>query len=147
MTLAGTTFTEVQPTVSPDGRWLAYSSTENGRYEIFVVPFPEAGSAKWPVSVGGGLEPSWSASGTELFYRNGRAELVAVSVEAQSTFVVGAETVLFSAGDYMSSGVRRQYGVSPDGERFLFIRPLGGLERRLILIQNFSEELRTRVPR
>jgi serine/threonine-protein kinase len=145
VTLAGTPFTEVQPAVSPDGRWMAYSSTENGRYEVFVVPFPDTGTAKWQVSVSGGVEPSWSRAGSELFYRNGRGELIAVSFQAESTFRVDAETVLFPISDYVGSIVRRQYDVTPDGQRFLFIRPLGGLERRLILVQNFSEELRARV--
>jgi hypothetical protein len=68
-----------------------------------------------------------------------------VSFQAESTFRVDAETVLFPISDYVGSIVRRQYDVTPDGQRFLFIRPLGGLERRLILVQNFSEELRARV--
>ncbi len=43
-------FTEVSPALSPDGRWLAYSSNEIGEYEIYVVPLPNTGAAKWAVS-------------------------------------------------------------------------------------------------
>jgi serine/threonine-protein kinase len=65
-------FTELAPAVSPEGRWMAYSSTETGGTEVFAVPFPNAGDAKWLVSVGGGTEPLWSRDGRELFYRNGQ---------------------------------------------------------------------------
>ena len=69
--LVTTEFGEDQATLSPDGRWLAYASNETGREKIYVVPFPNAGDAKWPVSTSGGREPLWSHSGRELFYRNG----------------------------------------------------------------------------
>ena len=52
-----TAFTEMSPALSPNGRWLAYSSNESGEYEIYVVPFPNAGAAKWAISAGGGTEP------------------------------------------------------------------------------------------
>ena len=60
--------TEIEPTVSPDGRWLAYASNESGQPEVYVRPFPDAGSARWQVSVAGGRDPMWSHSGKELFY-------------------------------------------------------------------------------
>ncbi len=53
------------PTVSPDGRWLAYASDESGRFEIYVRPFPDTRTAKRQVSVAGGTEPRWSRDGRE----------------------------------------------------------------------------------
>lgn len=130
-------FSERTPEISPDGRWLAYSSSETGRSEIVVVSFPNAGEARWPVSVGGGAEPLWSRDGRELFYRNGRRELVSIRVETHGTFSIGATSVVFPDRDYLSLGFRRQYDVTPDGQRFLMIRPVGsGRERRLILVRN-----------
>jgi len=96
-------FTETEPAISPTGKWMAYASNETGRTEVFVVPFPNTGDARWLVSVG----------------------------------------VLFSDVDYLRSTVRRQYEVSPDGERFVMIRPVGaGREIQLILVHSFFEELR-----
>jgi serine/threonine-protein kinase len=143
--LVATGFTELVPAFSPDGRWLAYSSAETGRLEIFVVPFPNTGDAKWPVSLRGGSEPLWSRDGREIFYRNGQGEMVAVSVETTPAFSVGSTSVLFSDAGYRRASARRQYDVAPDGQRFLMIRRVGGeTESRLILVQNVFAELRSR---
>ena len=69
--LVSTKFDEGAPVISPDGRWLAYTSNESGQYEVFVVPFPNTGATKWAVSSHGGTEARWSHSGRELFYRDG----------------------------------------------------------------------------
>ena len=97
------------PTFSPNGRWMAYSSSESGRSEIVVVPFPNTGDAKWPVSIDGGVEPWWSRDGREIFYRNSKQELVSARVEAEATFTVGTTTALFADGDYLRIGLRQQY--------------------------------------
>ena len=60
---------ESAPQFSPDGRWIAYDSTESGRTEIYVRPFPGLGG-KWQISTEGGAEPVWNPKGKELFYRN-----------------------------------------------------------------------------
>ena len=58
-----TEFGARSPTLSPDGRWLAYVSNEAGREEIYVRPFPDADSGRWLVSTDGGVEPVWAHSG------------------------------------------------------------------------------------
>ncbi len=78
--------TEVDPTVSPDGRWIAYASDESGISEIYVRPFPDAASARWQVSPAGGSDPVWSHSGREIFYKSGRNELVTVAVAPGASF-------------------------------------------------------------
>ena len=67
---------EVDPAVSPDGRWLAYASNESGTAQVYVRPFPDAGSARWQVSTAGGVSPVWSHSGKELFYRSTQEQLM-----------------------------------------------------------------------
>jgi Tol biopolymer transport system component len=62
-----TPFDEREPAFSPGGRWIAHTSSESGRYEVYVRPFPGPGG-KWQISTGGGLLPIWSRNGRELFY-------------------------------------------------------------------------------
>jgi serine/threonine-protein kinase len=145
--LAASPFTETSPAFSPNGRWMAYTSSETGRNEIFVVPFPNTGDAKWPVSVGGGSEPTWSRDGRELFYRSGAREMVALRVETEGRFSTGATTVLFSDADYQRNPTVRQYDVSADGQRLHMIRRAdAGFESQAILVQGFSAELARLVP-
>src|SRR4029453_8678885 len=68
-------FAEDQPMFSPDGRWLAYASTESGQYEVYVRPFPGPGG-KWQISTNGGVYPTWSRTRHELLYRNGQQIMV-----------------------------------------------------------------------
>jgi serine/threonine-protein kinase len=145
--IVATRFTELAPALSPNGRWLACSSTETGRNEVFVAPFPNAGDSKWPVSVGGGTEPLWSRDGREIFYRNGKGEMAAVRVETQAAFSMGATRVLFPDTNYLRLSAHRQYDATAAGERFILIRPVGaGRASRLILVQNFLEELKRIAP-
>jgi serine/threonine-protein kinase len=136
MPIVASRFSEFAPAISPNGRWMAYSTTETGRSEIVVVPFPNAGDSRWPVSVGGGSEPLWARDGTELFYRNGTDQLVSVRVQTTGAFSIGATSVLFSDADYTRWGTHRQYDVTPDGQRFILVRRVGGQEDRLILVRN-----------
>ena len=61
-------YVEIQPRISLDGRWMAFSSTESGKEEVYVCPFPEVNTGLWQVSIGGGDTPLWSPDGRELFY-------------------------------------------------------------------------------
>ena len=144
--LAATDFGARSPTLSPDGRWLAYVSNEAGREEIYVRPFPDADSGRWLVSPDGGVEPVWAHSGRELFYRNGANELVAVQVSAGSSFAWDSQVVLFSMDDYLPSNGAPMYDVSPDDQRFVMLRIGVGLgsDSELILVENWAEELRER---
>jgi serine/threonine-protein kinase len=142
--VVATAFTEISPTLSPNGRWLAYSSNESGKSEIYVVPFPNTRAGKWAISTAGGMEPLWSHRGRELFYRDASGNLVAVGVNANRIFSVGRSTVLFPAAGYTSLRFTPQYAVAPDDKRFLMIRPL---ETRspdnIIVVENWFEELKT----
>ncbi len=141
--LVATRFTESAPAISPNGRWLAYSSNEFGENEIYVVPFPNTGAAKWPVTTAGGTEPLWSHSGKELFYRDVAGNLVAVEVHSNPTFSVGPSTILFPARAYLSFDRGAQYSVAPDDKRFMMIRRVpGGVPDEMIIVDNWFEELK-----
>ena len=75
--LIGSEFFETSPAISPDGRWLAYTSLETAERQVYVRPFPEVNSGKWPVSAGMGSQPTWSSDGTD-----GAGTMMSVSVEA-----------------------------------------------------------------
>jgi serine/threonine-protein kinase len=145
--ILATRFTETGPAISPNSRWMAYVSTESGRNEVVVVPFPNASDSRWPVSVGGGVEPVWSRDGRELFYRNGKDELVSVRVETEGAFSMGTTSVLFAARDFLRWTTTAQYDVTRDG-RFIMIRPIGaGRPSRLILLRNVLGEIETAAPK
>jgi serine/threonine-protein kinase len=148
--LAGTQYREVAPALSPNGRFLAYSSNELGRDQVVVVPFPDVGGGRWLVSAGDGIEPVWSRDGRELFYRRGVAgDLVAVEVETASLFQRGGEQVLFPAGKYNAEPTHAQYDVAPDGQHFVMLRPLSAVashqELRMIQVLNWFTELEERL--
>jgi eukaryotic-like serine/threonine-protein kinase len=116
-------FAELHAKFSPDGRFVAYQSNESGRGEIYVQSFPVA-SGKWQVSTSGGSDSAWSADGKKLFYRAADQKLMAVDVEAGETFKAGIPQALFAAR--VQPGIaRNKYVVSGNGERFLFVAPLG----------------------
>ena len=122
-----TEFNELRCQFSPDGRWLAYSSDETSRYEIYVRPFagaPAGSGGKWQVSINGGSLPRWRRDGKELFYVAPDRKLMAVEVKANSgSFQAGVPKPLFDTRTDPSIGSRGGYDVSPDGRRFLISAP------------------------
>ena len=100
-----TEFVEALGSFSPDGRWIAYVSSESGNLEVYVRPFAPPGresstgapGGRWQVSKGGalGAAPLWRADGKELFYRSHSGALMAVDVSTSPTFQVGGVRRLF----------------------------------------------------
>ncbi len=105
---------------SPDEKWVAYSSNESGRWEIYVRSYPDA-TGKWQVSTEGGTQPRWRGDGKELFYLGPDAKLMAVSVGAGANFNPGAPVALFQAEprDMIATSELSAYDVTRDGQRFL----------------------------
>ena len=138
-----TPFAERNAVFSPDGHWLSYVSTESGRDEIYVQPFPGPGG-KWQISSEGGTEPVWARNGRELFFRNGD-KMMAVDIAAGPTFSAGKPRLVFQ-GQY-HTGDRPDYDVTPDGQRFLMIKD-GGEESagQINVVLNWFEELKRKVP-
>ena len=143
--LVATKFLETSPRLSPDGRWLAYMSDESGRFEVYVRPFPNTGSARWRISPAGGGNPIWSPSGREIFYKSGVGQLVAVRVRPGATLSVGSPQVLFPIDEFHTISQVRDYDVSPDGRRFVMIRQPKTPRADLIVVEGFFEDLRARV--
>jgi serine/threonine-protein kinase len=146
-------FNEDNGEISPNGNWLAYQSNESGRYEIYVRPFPDTGAGRWQVSTDGGTRPLWARKGQELFYLAATGALMSVRVTRGTTWITGTQTKLFDAHYYSGSALNagRTYDVSPDGRRFLMIKPSGGSDSDLtssmiVVVFNWLEELKARVP-
>jgi eukaryotic-like serine/threonine-protein kinase len=118
--VAQTADNETGGALSPDGRWLAYTSDVSGQFEIYVQSFL-GGSAKQQVSSGGGAGPRWRRDGTELFYYSGDGKLMAAPVRRGENFEVGAAVPLFEfrAGTARTTFASTPYAVTSDGERFL----------------------------
>ncbi len=129
--ILATEFTERLPAVSPDGKWMTYTSNESGRTEVFVRPFPGPG-AKVQVSVAGGDQPTWSPSGREIFYRDA-TKMVAAAVQLAPTFAVTSRTPLFT-DVFLKSGTL-EYDVLPDGG-FVMVRPSAASQ--LMVITNWQ---------
>jgi hypothetical protein len=133
-------FLEWQAAVSPDGGWLAYSSNESGRPEVYVRPFPNTQDRRWQVSVDGGEFPVWSRDGGELFFV-GAGELVAAAVTTTPTFAVTGRTPLFGVNPFYLGIGHALYDVSPDGRRFVMLRAGEGERYPAILIQNWLADV------
>ncbi len=130
-----------QPRVSPDGRWLAFVSSETGREEVYVRPLLGA-TGRVPVSIGGGGEPLWAPDGRRLFYRAG-ARMMAARIATAPALAVTARDTLFT-GPYMTDPWHPNYDVLPDGRGFVMVRPVEE-NRQLVLVLGWTGELARRL--
>ena len=144
---------ERTPQFSPDGRWIAYVSNDSGQNEVFVRAFQ--GTGRWPVSVAGGLTPTWSRTKQELYYetanigQGGRIMVVAYSTEGDVFQPHKAE--LLTPERHETRGPNRMFDLHPDGTRFAlapFEQTTGGLRRNHVtFLFNYFDELRRIAPR
>ncbi len=147
---------EMTPSISPDGRWLAYVSNEGIRYEVYVRPFPDVDKGQWKVSTNGGSNPLWSRDGRELFYW-GDNGLMAVAVETAPAFKAGSPKVILRRAPGTSFYMGHRYvpwDIHPDGKRFLMLKPAETSDResaaeaprKINIVVNWFEELKQKVP-
>lgn len=144
-----TKFQEGSAKFCPDGKWLAFSSNESGRPEIFVQAYPSG--PRIQISTDGGTDPVWARNGRELFYRNGNMMMV-VDVTLQP-FRPGKPRILWE-GDYAhglssfcgpAGPSSSNYDVTPDGQRFLMVKEQESAElvsTRVHVVLHWPEELK-----
>ena len=145
-TLIATSFAEYRPELSPDGRWLAYTSEESGQSEIYVRPYPDVEAGRWQVSTNYGNEPQWSADSSTLFFI-GFNSMMATRVTPGSTFEFATPEPLFSRASYaLLDEEPRRYSVSGDQLLMLRIPNSGSGNGEIVIVQNFVEELKRLVP-
>jgi Tol biopolymer transport system component len=129
-----TEFEEGEGHFSPDGRWIAYTSNESGRFEVYVRSFsgsPGAVAGKWQVSPSGGSQPRWRRDGRELFFRAADGKLMAAPIASGAAFQAGNPAALFDTRDTSAPfdqdfNVKFDFDVGADGQRFLVAAPLAG---------------------
>ena len=131
-------FPQAAPSFSPDGKWLAYCSTESGEQKVYVVPFPGPGG-KTQVSPGGGYAPRWRKDGKELFYLSADNKIMSAEVKAEGgTFQVIAVKPLFETRVYRYNG---GYDVTGDGQKFIVAYEAGQPNAVITLVENWDVEL------
>jgi Tol biopolymer transport system component len=147
---------EAGPAFSPDGHWLAYAGSDAGGHrQIYVQSYPGPGG-KHQVSIDGGNEPLWnpdkSRQPMELFYRAGD-DMMAVDITTRDGFSQGKPHRLFSGAagfqPVMPNYVRANYDVSPDGQRFLMLQPVGQEDSPITeihVVLNWGEQLKQLAP-
>jgi serine/threonine-protein kinase len=133
----------IDPRISPDGRWVAYASDQSGRFEVYARPIDAPGAAR-QISSGGGDSPAWSTSGTEIFYRHG-ASLFAATIAPRPEFaVVKRDSLFVLPGDYSATtSSSYQYDVAPGGQ--ILVPRATGTREAPVVILNWTDEMRQRI--
>ncbi|MFL5495606.1 MAG: TolB family protein, partial [Gemmatimonadales bacterium] len=132
---------ETMPRISPDGRWIAFTTNESGRDEVVVQPFPGPGG-RVQVSAVGGTEPVWSRDGRRLFYR-GNGQLMAAVIRPGPAFTVAARDSLFADTYMYASNPHANYDVMPDGAHFIFLE--AAIAGEMIVVSNWASVMRARM--
>ncbi|HEX5385129.1 MAG TPA: protein kinase [Gemmatimonadales bacterium] len=147
--VAATPYSELHPALSPDGRWVAYTSDESGRNEVYVRPFPNSSAGRWQVSNGGGAEARWSPGGRELFYLDGAARVIAAEIATAPTFSVSSLHPLFDASGFLIDNFHQSFAVTPSGT-FLFRKARRTAEEAndgIVWVDNWFDDLRRKEAR
>jgi serine/threonine-protein kinase len=143
------------PALSPDGRWLAYSSDESGTNQIYVRAFPDKGG-KWQISNSGGIYPMWSRNGHELFFETTDSRIMVAPYTVKGDSFAADKPLMWS--DRKLAGVTarsaagsRNVTIAPDGKRFAALTPAAApgaeqAQNQVVFLLNFSDELHRRFP-
>jgi Tol biopolymer transport system component len=141
--LTASRFFERAPAVSPNGRWLAYTSGESraSQNDVYVLDLSDPEVVR-PVSVGGGREPVWRPDGRELFFRSANGDtLFSVSVTPGDQFVRGAVRRIWVREGFATNDFQANYDVHPDGQQFIFVRDLTRDVRQVHVVLNWFDQL------
>jgi Tol biopolymer transport system component len=145
--LEASRFNQSYGQVSPDGRWLAHTLNEGGRYEVYLRRLADPNGAKWQITKDGAIFPRWRDDGRELFYYAVDGRLTAVPIAGAIAPDVGPAVPLFEArmlnGPAIPIGFRQQYDVARDGQRFLLNVPIEeGTASSITVLTNVAGGLR-----
>ena len=145
----GTPFSEAQPTISPDGHWLAYQSDESGTQQVYVRPFPGPGG-RWQISAGGGKMPVWSRDGRELLFLSPDSYVMAVAYTAKGDSFTAGKPRVWTEVQLRTGGQGASFDIAPDGKRLAALlanlAETDKLPTHLTFLLNFLDELRRRAP-
>jgi serine/threonine-protein kinase len=135
---------------SPDGRWMAYSSTESGGYQVYVRAFPDKGG-KWQISNSGGANPMWSRAGHELFFETLDNHIMMATYTVKGDSLVADKPRLWSEKQLGGSATVKNIDLAPDGKRIAALMPAETAEAQksqshVIFLENFFDEVRRKVP-
>ena len=136
-------FVSTSARFSPDGHWIAYTSDESGRPEVYVIPFG-GGEGKWQISSAGGTQPMWRRDNKELFYWSAENTLVSVPIALKTGVVeLGASHPLFRLSNTVGTvGLAGPYDVTTDGQRFVVITTPQQASKPITLVTNWTAELK-----
>jgi Tol biopolymer transport system component/tRNA A-37 threonylcarbamoyl transferase component Bud32 len=139
---------ETRPAFSPDGRWVAYNSNENGGIEVYVRAAASSAGAggKWQISSGGGGTPVWSRTAPELYFSRAGQIMVSEYIVRGSSFEAGKPRVWSKQRLYQTAFTN--FDLAPDGKQFAIVPDASASppEVRVTMLLNFFDELRRRVP-
>jgi hypothetical protein len=130
---------ENEPHFSFDGKWIAYGSNKSGTWQVYVISFPALDQG-CQVSAGGGGQPRWRRDGKELYYLGPDGKMMAVDITAAPTLDCGPPRELFDTGLRMNPVVD-QYAVTPDGQRFLVLKPQEAAPAPLTVVLNWDADI------
>ena len=138
---------ERYPSLSPDGRWMAYSSTESGVFQVYVREFPDKGG-KWQISNGSGLYPVWSRGGRDLFFRTEDNQIMVASYAVKGDSFVADKPRVWS--EKRIAPIAANYDLAPDGKRIAALMPVETedgqrAQSHVIFLENFFDEVRRKV--
>ena len=134
---------EDSPSISPDGRWIAYVSDESGRREVYVRPLTGPGP-RVQISVDGGTEPVWGRSGREVFYRD-ETRMLSARVELEPEARVSRRDMLFPDTSFDRAREGAGYDVMPNDKELLMVRRSTGASSDPVVVVNWTEELKRRL--
>jgi serine/threonine-protein kinase len=150
--LASELYDEKAAALSPDGQWLAYESTETGRDEIYVRPYPNVNDGKWQVSTQGGINPVWARNGSELFYVTQGRDMTVAELDLSGDLRVLRRDALFNLNELglFAQANYAGYDVGLDDQQ-LFMVQFGAatneeMINEFVLVQNWLTEVEGRLP-
>ncbi len=140
-----TQFDEWQASLSPDGKWAAYSSSESGSYQVYIRPFPEGGG-RWAVSTDEGYGPQWAPDGKTLYYY-APGKVMSVPIQTVPSLAVGKPQPLFSGYQQKSVDSGLMYDISPDGQWFVVTQSKDDDAnlRQIHLVLNWFDEIQAKL--